>query len=96
MGTDEPVDNTNKECTVMSLEEVGKHTSVNDCWVLLHGVVYDVSKYLDEHPGGPEIIQDVAGTDATEEFEDIGHSPEARELLGQMKIGEVVGASQKK
>lgn len=38
--------------------------------------MYDVSKYLDDHPGGSEIIVEYAGKDATDMFEDIGHSSE--------------------
>lgn len=37
--------------------------------------------------GGEEVLLDVAGQDATEAFEDVGHSDEARELLGPMTVG---------
>ena len=36
--------------------------------------VYDVTEYLDEHPGGSDIICEVAGADATEEYQDAGHT----------------------
>lgn len=49
--------------------------------------VYDVTKYLDDHPGGAEVMLDVAGQDADEFFEDIGHSKEAREELKKYLIG---------
>jgi cytochrome-b5 reductase len=49
--------------------------------------IYDVTKYLDDHPGGAEVMLDVAGTDADEFFEDIGHSKEAREELKKYLIG---------
>lgn len=39
--------------------------------------------------GGEEVLLDVAGQDATEAFEDVGHSDEARELLGPLKVGEL-------
>lgn len=39
--------------------------------------------------GGEEVLLDVAGQDATEAFEDVGHSDEARELLGPMLVGPV-------
>jgi len=62
--------------------------------------VYDVTKYLDDHPGGAEVMMDVAGTDADEFFEDIGHSKEAREelkkyLIGTFKIDEATLAKMK-
>ncbi|KAH8834156.1 cytochrome b5-like heme/steroid binding domain-containing protein [Flagelloscypha sp. PMI_526] len=72
----------------ISLAELKQHTDKSNLWVLLHGKVYDVSKFLDEHPGGDEVILSEAGQDATEAFEDVGHSDEARELLPGMLIGE--------
>jgi cytochrome b involved in lipid metabolism len=38
------------------------------------GLVYDITKFLNEHPGGSEVIMEVAGQDGTEGFEDVGHS----------------------
>ena len=49
--------------------------------------VYDVTAYLDDHPGGAEVMLDVAGQDADEFFEDIGHSKEARAELKKYLIG---------
>jgi cytochrome b involved in lipid metabolism len=50
--------------------------------------VYDVTKYLDDHPGGAEVMLDVAGQDADEFFEDIGHSNDARAELKKYYIGD--------
>jgi cytochrome b5 len=49
--------------------------------------VYDVTKYLDDHPGGAEVMLDVAGQNADEFFEDIGHSKEARNELTKYLLG---------
>ena len=49
--------------------------------------VYDVSSYLDDHPGGAEVMLDVSGQDADEFFEDIGHSNDAREELTKYLVG---------
>ena len=49
--------------------------------------VYDATKFLDEHPGGEEVLLDMAGKDATDAFEDVGHSDEAREILAGLLIG---------
>ncbi|XP_053255816.1 cytochrome b5 type B isoform X4 [Podarcis raffonei] len=43
----------------------------------------------DGHPGGEEVLLEQAGRDATENFEDVGHSMDAREMLDQYLIGEV-------
>lgn len=54
---------------------------------LTHPIVYDITKYIEDHPGGTEVLIEVAGKDATEEFEEVGHSEEARESLGEFHIG---------
>mmetsp|Transcript_14246 Transcript_14246/g.25527 ORF Transcript_14246/g.25527 Transcript_14246/m.25527 type:complete len:119 (+) Transcript_14246:87-443(+) len=79
-----------------TLEEISKHKTADDCWIVIAGKVYDVSKYLDEHPGGPEIVLESSGGDATEDFEDTGHSPDARDTLKQYLIGEADGVIAKK
>lgn len=72
-------------------EEVAKHNTSSDLWVVYNGQVYDVSKYIDEHPGGEEVVLDVAGQDATEAFDDIGHSDDARDILKGLLIGNLEG-----
>lgn len=49
----------------------------------------DVSQYIDEHPGGENIIFKYAGRDCTEAFQKQDHSVYAKELLAGLKIGEV-------
>lgn len=78
-----------------SAEEVAKHTSRDDIWIIYKDKVYDVTQYLDEHPGGEEVILDCAGADSTEAFDDIGHSEDAVEQLASLYIGDLVGGSVK-
>jgi len=47
-----------------SWSEIGKHKSADDCWIVFKGKVYDVSKWVGEHPGG-RLILNGAGRDAT-------------------------------
>merc|ERR1712147_348794 len=61
-----------------TMEEVAKHTSESDCWVVLHGRVLNVTNFLKEHPGGVLAIMTFAGKDATEEF-DMIHPPDVIE-----------------
>lgn len=42
-----------------------------------------------QHPGGEEVLRELAGGDATENFEDIGHSTDAREMAADMVVGEL-------
>lgn len=79
--------------TEYTIEEVGKHNKESDIWVVYNGQVYDVTKFLDEHPGGSEVLLDLAGKDVTEEFNDIGHSDEAHEILPGLKKGNLKGGS---
>ncbi|XP_030192162.1 cytochrome b5 isoform X3 [Lynx canadensis] len=43
----------------------------------------------ESHPGGEEVLREQAGGDATENFEDVGHSTDARELSKTYIIGEL-------
>uniref|UniRef100_A0A7N0V323 Cytochrome b5 heme-binding domain-containing protein n=1 Tax=Kalanchoe fedtschenkoi TaxID=63787 RepID=A0A7N0V323_KALFE len=76
-----------------TFEEVVKHSSVNDCWIVIHGKVYDVTSFLTEHPGGEEIILGCTGRDATKEFEESDHSDEAKKQTEEFCIGEIHSAS---
>ncbi|KAI9465260.1 glyoxylate dehydrogenase [Lactarius psammicola] len=62
--------------TLISAETVKQHASRESCWIIVHGKVYDVTDFLDEHPGGSKIILKYAGRDATEAYEPI-HPPDA-------------------
>ena len=51
--------------------------------------VYDVTEWLNFHPGGRDILISVAGRDATEHFNEIGHSEYARDKMQQFLLGRV-------
>jgi len=57
--------------------------------MVIHDQVYNATSFIDEHPGGEEVLLDVGGQDATEAFEDVGHSDEAREILAGLLIGKL-------
>lgn len=68
-------------------DSIKKHNTSDNCWLIIHKKVYDVSSYLSSHPGGAEIILSCAGKDATREFDDIGHSKSAIRTLAKYEIG---------
>ncbi|KAG8218500.1 cytochrome b5-like heme/steroid binding domain-containing protein [Butyriboletus roseoflavus] len=74
---------------VVSYSELQANNTKQNLWVAIHGKVYNVTKFIDEHPGGDEVIISEGGKDATEAFEDVGHSDEARGLLPDLLVGEL-------
>lgn len=50
-----------KESKMLSAQEVTKHNNRESCWVIVQEQVYDVTDFLDEHPGGAEIVLRYAG-----------------------------------
>jgi len=77
------------ETKKFSLAEVSNHNTGDDCWVAIGGKVYDVTEFLEEHPGGIDEILTVSGSDATQDFERVGHSEDARKLLEKYYVGEL-------
>ena len=77
----------------VSFTEVAAHNCVSDCWVVIRGIVYDVTPFMGLHPGGPTVILPVAGKDATAAFEQIGHSQYAREHLETLRVGVLAGGA---
>lgn len=75
---------------------VSHHNAPNDAWVSYKGSVYDVTLFLEQHPGGSDILQDKLGSDVTEVMDGDGgsvlhsHSAFAYKLLSKYKIGELI------
>jgi sterol desaturase/sphingolipid hydroxylase (fatty acid hydroxylase superfamily) len=86
--------------TSYTTEEVARHNTVEDCWCIIASgdsdkkQIYDLTSYLQLHPGGSEILEDVAGTDATNVFKDIGHSDIALRAMARYAIGTLKDADQ--
>ncbi|KAI0120137.1 mitochondrial cytochrome-like protein b2 [Nemania sp. FL0031] len=58
----------------ISVEEISAHNSIDDLWVVVDGIVYDLSDFAPEHPGGVEVLLQHAGRDATAAYSEV-HSP---------------------
>jgi len=56
---------------MLIMDEVAKHGTKEDCWVVLYGKAYDLTKFARVHPGGAKLIHDAAGKDATTLFDAI-------------------------
>ncbi|XP_072963011.1 cytochrome b5-like isoform X2 [Typha angustifolia] len=78
---------------VYGFGEVTKHNVAKDCWLIISGKVYDLSLFMDDHPGGDDVLLNSTGKDATIDFEDIGHSNSAKEMMEKYCIGEIDSAT---
>eukprot|EP01130_Rhizamoeba_saxonica_P004397 TRINITY_DN17_c0_g1_i1.p1 TRINITY_DN17_c0_g1~~TRINITY_DN17_c0_g1_i1.p1 ORF type:complete len:121 (+),score=38.46 TRINITY_DN17_c0_g1_i1:79-441(+) len=61
--------------------QVEQHNKKDDIWVVHENKVYDVTKFLEEHPGGEEVLLEYAGKDITIEFLTTQHSDDAVEMM---------------
>jgi cytochrome b involved in lipid metabolism len=77
-----------------TLEQVQEHTTEDDCWIILHGKVYDATTWLKKHPGGVTSILGNAGKDSSKSF-DVIHSDEARDMLPKYLVGILSGEKAK-
>ncbi len=72
----------------LTADEVAKHNTNDDCWVIISGKVYDLSEWAPHHPGGAGIARMYAGKEATAEFGNY-HSAEAVQHMAHFCIGEI-------
>lgn len=72
------------------LAEVQSHNTAKSCYVLLGKKVFDVSEFVEDHPGGADLIVDYAGTDITEILKDElshAHTETAYDILDDYLVG---------
>jgi cytochrome b involved in lipid metabolism len=83
----------NNNSLTLTTAEIAKHSTTSNCWIIISGKVYDVTKYLVQHPGGVASITPSCGKDATQAFASRGgtgtHSSTANMLLSNFLIGTV-------
>ncbi|MCC7160563.1 cytochrome b5 domain-containing protein [Candidatus Nomurabacteria bacterium] len=53
-----------------TLTQVGAHSNSSSCWTIVRSTVYDLTPWIDQHPGGAGAILSMCGIDATADFED--------------------------
>ncbi|GIX99245.1 cytochrome b5 [Caerostris darwini] len=70
-----------------TLSEVASHCNHNDCWVVIEDNVYDITSFLDTHPGGFDVLMEHAGRDATVAFYGAGHLRTTKDLLKPFFVG---------
>uniref|UniRef100_A0A1A9WWV8 Cytochrome b5 heme-binding domain-containing protein n=1 Tax=Glossina brevipalpis TaxID=37001 RepID=A0A1A9WWV8_9MUSC len=71
----------------ISMEELSKHNSRNDAWIAIRGIVYNVTRYMDFHPGGIDELMRGVGKDSTQLFNEIHAWVNYQQLLNKCCIG---------
>lgn len=74
---------------ILSMDEVRRHATPEDCWTVVDGTVYDMTTFIARHPaGGSDIIEYMCGKDATDDFRGKhGGQGEPEKWLATLKIG---------
>eukprot|EP00241_Pyramimonas_parkeae_P010014 CAMPEP_0114242572 /NCGR_PEP_ID=MMETSP0058-20121206/10252_1 /TAXON_ID=36894 /ORGANISM="Pyramimonas parkeae, CCMP726" /LENGTH=129 /DNA_ID=CAMNT_0001355203 /DNA_START=42 /DNA_END=431 /DNA_ORIENTATION=- len=80
--------NKPKQPKIFSKQEVSQHNSREDIWVILNNKVYDISSYVEEHPGGDAILNN-AGGDNTKEFHGPQHPARVFDMIDDFYIGDL-------
>ncbi|KAJ3551009.1 hypothetical protein NM688_g4955 [Phlebia brevispora] len=73
-------------------QDVAEHCTYQSCWISFNGKVYDVTKFLADHPGGDDLILGYAGKDIGKIMKDSAshdHSESAFDMLEEFAIGRV-------
>lgn len=78
----------NKPSKIYSKDEVSVHNKRTDCWVIIKNKVYDVTSYVEEHPGGDAILTH-AGDDSTEGFYGPQHATRVFDMIEDFYIGDL-------
>jgi len=74
------------ELRIVPFAELEQHNSPDDCWVAIHGIVYDLTEFAEEHPAGPQSIHELAGKDGTKAFEAV-HNERIMEDFEEERMG---------
>jgi len=80
--------------TVYSWEEVAQHRGTSEPWVVIDGLVINVSGFLNFHPGGHAKLLKYSGGDGSDAFHAEGHSEHATAILHSLAIGQVKDVAQ--
>uniref|UniRef100_A0A8C9V1S5 Cytochrome b5 reductase 4 n=1 Tax=Scleropages formosus TaxID=113540 RepID=A0A8C9V1S5_SCLFO len=68
-------------------EELRKHNTRDDCWTCIRGMVYNVSPYMEFHPGGEDELMKAAGVDGTDLFDQVHRWVNYESILKECLVG---------
>jgi cytochrome b involved in lipid metabolism len=75
--------------TTYTMDEVAKHNTKTDCWIVVNGGVYDVTEFRDLHPGGGSMLDMVAGKDGSDFFNELHKEGILEEVGEEYLIGAI-------
>ncbi|CAI5727887.1 hypothetical protein KXD40_005712 [Peronospora effusa] len=76
-------------------QDVAKHNTAKSAWVIIRGIVYDVTEWADRHPGGRELVLLHSGRECTDTFKSYHpFSDRADKILAKYAIGKLIGGSE--
>jgi cytochrome b involved in lipid metabolism len=74
---------------VVTMEEVSRHNTKGDCWMVIDGKVYDVTSFLENHPGGGSILAAHGGKDVSKHYRYLQHSANAEAMRSGLYVADV-------
>mmetsp|Transcript_12277 Transcript_12277/g.20346 ORF Transcript_12277/g.20346 Transcript_12277/m.20346 type:complete len:586 (+) Transcript_12277:79-1836(+) len=81
---------TKKPLKKYTMKQVAERNTREELWVSIDGQVYDLTKFVDRHPGGPLVIENMAGKDCTDAFMNYHQARIYTTMLPTYLIGEVI------
>lgn len=90
LGSTKDLSGTGGKYRPVTTSELNSHNKQNDAWMCIHGKVYNVTDYMEYHPGGiPELMRG-AGIDATDLFMEVHRWVNFESMLKPCLIGPLV------
>ena len=74
----------------LTMLEVATHNSESSCWSVIDNHIYDLTRWIPQHPSGGQAILGLCGKDGTNAFHgQHGEAKRQADILASMKIGEL-------
>ncbi|TNY24500.1 putative cytochrome b5 [Rhodotorula diobovata] len=73
----------------LTAKEVSDHASADSAWVIIDGGVYDVTEFLEDHPGGKKVLLKACGKDSSKQFWQFHNEKILKKTAAKFRIGTV-------
>lgn len=75
-------------------KQVAEHNKKYDNWIIINDKVYDITDFIEKHPGGVDKLLNVAGQEVTEKFNNVSshikNMDNIKKYLEDMEVGSLV------